>query len=129
MYHLTNDIAARRLHYPSPMAGAPHAVLLDPVGTRGAGLALGRYYVVLPETDDELLEFERFLVAPRLPPARPDLLDERPLAVRSGTVTIIRYAPPCPGGALAVDMPLAGRSCPDIPASTVCATLCSAIRR
>lgn len=95
MYRLTDDLAARRRHYPPPVPGMPHLVLLDlPHRMRGPSLALNRYYVVLPETEEEVAEFVAFLAHERPGPVRPALLDDRPSAIRSSSLLVIRYEPP-----------------------------------
>ena len=98
MYRLSDDLAKRRLLYPSPLISAPSVLVIDlPVSNRGAGLPLGRYYPIILETDDECAEIERFLNAPRRAAVRSDILDLRPSQLRSDNVLISRYDPPVAG--------------------------------
>lgn len=95
---LGDRIAKRRLLYPAPLIGAPSVMVLDvPEPNRGAGLALGRYYPIIVETDAELRELEGFLDEPRAALVVPDLLDHRPSQLWSGNVLILRYEPPAHG--------------------------------
>jgi hypothetical protein len=95
MYRLSQNLARERMLYASPMIAAPSVMLIDmPLRNRGDGLALGRYYAIILETDDERLELERFLDEPRLAAVPPDLLDHRPSAMVSDNVLISRYEPP-----------------------------------
>ena len=98
MYRLSDHIARRRCLYRAPVVGTPHVVLVDlPTTARGGGLALGRFYALLPEAEHEIAEVEAFLEAPREAPATLDLLDRRPSAVRSPDLLIVRYEPPAQG--------------------------------
>lgn len=63
---------------------------------RHPSLALGRYYGVLIESEDEQREFDAFLALERPAPIPPNLLDRRPSAVRGDRITIATYAPPAP---------------------------------
>lgn len=94
-YRLSEQLARRRMLYPSSTIAAPSVLVIDVSPRhRGAGLALGRYYAIVLETDDELKELQRFLDAPRLAPVPPDLFDHRPSRLRSDNVLISRYEPP-----------------------------------
>jgi hypothetical protein len=68
-----------------------------PPSSRGAGLALDRYYLVIIETQAELAEFERYLHEPRVRPTPPDLLDHRASGLSSDQVIITQLDPPEPG--------------------------------
>lgn len=95
---LSDEIAARRLLYSRPVVTAPALLVIDIPGRyRGPGLALGRYYPVIIETDEELDEFEAFLDADRVDPGSPDLLDRRPSRRAASAITFFEYAPPEPG--------------------------------
>jgi hypothetical protein len=94
-YRLSRHLAARRLLYRSSTIAAPSALVIDiPPALRGDGLALGRYYAIILETESEWRELEDFLDTPRDVPVPPDLLDHRPSALRSDNVFISRYEPP-----------------------------------
>lgn len=81
--------------YASTMIAAPSVMLIDmPVRHRGEGLALGRYYAIILETDEEYAELDRFLDEPRPAAVAPDLLDRRPSAMVADNVLISRYEPP-----------------------------------
>ncbi len=98
MYSLSQTIARDRLLYASPMIAAPSVMLIDmPPRNRGAGLALGRYYAIVLETDQERAELDQFLDLPREAPVAPDLLDRRPSGLFSDNVLISRYEPPADG--------------------------------
>lgn len=95
MHRLSQTLARVRMLYASPMIAAPSVMLIDmPVRNRGEGLALGRYYAIILETDEERAELERFLDEPRSAAVAPDLLDRRPSAMVSDNVLISRYEPP-----------------------------------
>ncbi|MBI0477027.1 hypothetical protein D9601_16875 [Sphingomonas sp. MA1305] len=98
MYRLTDDIARRRMLYPPPIATVASALVIDiPVGQRGAGLSLGRYYAILLEDDAEIAEAERFLSTTRDAPVPPDLFDRRPTRLYTANFVVIRYEPPAAG--------------------------------
>lgn len=98
MYRLSNDLAKRRLLYPSPLISAPSVLVIElPVSNRGTGLPLGRYYPIILETEYEIEEIQRFLDQPRQEPVRPDIFDARPSRLRSDHVLVSRYDPPVPG--------------------------------
>ncbi|WP_084445233.1 hypothetical protein [Sphingomonas sp. TDK1] len=98
MYPLSQTLARERMLYASPMIAAPSVMLIDmPVRHRGEGLALGRYYAIILETDEERGELDRFLDEPRPAVIAPDLLDTRPSSVVSDHVIISRYEPPADG--------------------------------
>lgn len=98
MYRLSDDLARKRLLYPSPLISAPSVLVIDlPPPNRGAGLPLGRYYPIVLETDWECAEIERFLDAPRGGAVRPDIFDLRPSQLRSDNVLLSRYEPPISG--------------------------------
>lgn len=95
MYRLSQTLARERMLYVSPMIAAPSVMLIDmPVRNRGEGLALGRYYAIIVETDEERAELDRFLDEPRSAAVAPDILDRRPSAMVSDNVFISRYEPP-----------------------------------
>ncbi len=95
MYRLSQTLARERMLYASPMIAAPSVMLIDmPVRNRGERLALGRYYAIILETDQERAELDRFLDEPRSTAVAPDLLDRRPSAMFSDNVLISRYEPP-----------------------------------
>lgn len=95
MYPLSQTLARERMLYAPPMIAAPSVMLIDmPVRHRGEGLALGRYYAIILETDEERAELDRFLDEPRSAAVAPDLLDRRPSAMISDNVLISRYEPP-----------------------------------
>jgi hypothetical protein len=76
---LSDDLAARRHLYSTPLITAPALLVIDiPPPYAGAGLALARYYPVIVETGEELVEFEAFLDEDRPGLRPPDLLDRRP---------------------------------------------------
>ncbi len=98
MYRLSQTLARERMLYASPMIAAPSVMLIDmPIRNRGVGLALGRYYAIILETDEERAELDRFLNEPRSAVVAPDLLDRRPSAMVSDNVLISRYEPPAEG--------------------------------
>lgn len=98
MYRLSEDLARQRVLYPSPLISAPSVLVIDiPLSARGAGLALGRYYAIVLETDAERAELEHFLCEPRRGPVPPDLLDHRLSALVSDHVLISSYDPPAEG--------------------------------
>lgn len=98
MYSLSQTLARDRMLYASPMIAAPSVMLIDmPLRNRGAGLALGRYYAIVLETDQERVELDHFLDRPREAPVAPDILDRRPSAMFSDNVLISRYEPPAHG--------------------------------
>lgn len=98
MYRLSQTLARDRMLYPAPMITAPSVLLIDmPVRNRGEGLALGRYYTIVLETNEERGELDRFLDEPRPAVVAPDLLDTRPSSVISDHVIISRYEPPADG--------------------------------
>lgn len=98
MYSLSQTLARDRMLYASPMIAAPSVMLIDmPLRNRGAGLALGRYYAIVLETDQERAELDCFLETPRKAPVAPDILDRRPSAMFSDNVLISRYEPPADG--------------------------------
>ncbi|MBV2149901.1 hypothetical protein KRZ98_16780 [Sphingobium sp. AS12] len=95
---LTDQLAARRRLYSLPLITAPALMVIDipaPFGSRS--LALGRYYPVIIETNDELTEFESFLDADRPNLVAPDLLDHRPSNREASAITFFELAPPAPG--------------------------------
>jgi hypothetical protein len=95
MYSLSQTLARERMLYASPMIAAPSVMLIDmPLRNRGVGLALGRYYAIIMETDEERAELDRFLDEPRSAAVAPDLLDRRPSAMVADNVLISRYEPP-----------------------------------
>ncbi|MEN2749510.1 hypothetical protein [Sphingomonas sp. T9W2] len=95
MYRLSQTLARERMLYASPMIAAPSVMLIDmPIRNRGEGLALGRYYAIILETDEERAELDRFLDEPRLVAVAPDLFDRRPSAMVGDNVLISRYEPP-----------------------------------
>lgn len=95
MYRLSQTLARERMLYASPMIAAPSVMLIDmPFRNRGEGLALGRYYAIILETDEERAELDRFLDEPRSAAVAPDLLDRRRSAMVSDNVLISRYEPP-----------------------------------
>ena len=56
---LIDDLAARRRLYARPTFTAPAMMVIDiPSHLAGDDLPLGRYYPVILETDEELVEFE-----------------------------------------------------------------------
>lgn len=98
MYRLSDDLARKRLHYPSPLISVPSVLVIDlPPSNRGTGLPLGRYYPIIVETEDESAEIECFLAASRDEAVRPDIFDLRPSQLRSKNVLISRYEPPISG--------------------------------
>lgn len=98
MYRLSENLARRRVLYPSPLISAPSVLVIDiPPSARGAGLALGRYYAIVLETDAERAELEDFLCEPRRGPVPPDLLDHRLSALVSEHLLISSYDPPAKG--------------------------------
>ena len=98
MYRLSEDLARRRILYPSHLISAPSVLVIDiPPSARGVGLALGRYYAIVLETDAERAELERYLHETREGPVPPDLLDHRPSALVSDHVLISSYDPPAEG--------------------------------
>ena len=98
MYRLSENLARRRLLYPSPLISAPSVLVIDiPPSARGADLALGRYYAIVLETDTERAELERFLCEPRRGPVPPDILDHRLSALVSDHLLISSYDPPAKG--------------------------------
>lgn len=98
MYRLCDDLARKRLFYPSPLISAPSVLVIDvPPLNRGTALPLGRYYPIILETDDERAEIECFLAAPRQEAVLPDIFDLRPSQLRSDNVLISRYDPPISG--------------------------------
>ena len=99
MYRLSDNLAKKRLLYPSPLISAPSVLVIDvPPLNRGTALPLGRYYPIILQTEDECAEIERFLIASRQEPVRPDIFDLRPSQLRSDNVLISRYNPPLPNG-------------------------------
>lgn len=95
---LTDELAARRRLYPRPISTAPSIMVIDiPKKWAGADLALGRYYPVIIETDEELAEFETYLAAPRPALIEPDLLSLRPSNLTATVITFIQFAPPADG--------------------------------
>ena len=97
-YRLSDDLARRRMLYPSTIISAPSVLLVDvPVPLRGDGLGLGRYYAMIMETSHEQAEAERLLNLPRPGPVAPDFFDHRPSALVSDNVLISRYEPPTTG--------------------------------
>ncbi|BAI96660.1 hypothetical protein Sj15T_09650 [Sphingobium sp. TA15] len=95
---LSDELAARRRLYSMPLITAPALLVIDiPPAFAGAGLALGRYYPVIVETDDELAEFGAFLNEDRPALRPPDLLDRRPSQRDASAITFIEYAPPTNG--------------------------------
>ena len=98
MYRLSEDLARRRVLYPSPLISAPSVLVIDiPPPARGVGLALGRYYAIVLETDAERVELEHFLCEPRRGPVPPGLLDYRRSALVSDHLLISSYDPPAKG--------------------------------
>lgn len=98
MYRLSDDLAKKRLFYPSPLISAPSVLVIDvPRSNRGTALPLGRYYPIILETDDECAETECFLNEARREAVLPDILDRRPSQLRSDNVLISRYEPPISG--------------------------------
>jgi hypothetical protein len=94
-FRISDHLAARRLFYPSPIISAPSVLVIDiPVEYRGAGLALGRYYAIIVETEHERTELDRFLDVPRRRLIAPTLLDRRPSAISCDNVLMSRYDPP-----------------------------------
>jgi len=94
---LAASLAARRIVYRPPLATGPRVLVIDvPPQHRGRGLALGRYYPIVIETDEELDELERSLLAPRTGSALPDLLDHRPSNLWTDAILIMRFEPPVP---------------------------------
>lgn len=94
---LSDELAARRRLYSTPLITAPAVMLLDiPSRFAGAGLLLGRYYPVVLETLEELAEFERFLTAERSTLQAPDLLDRRASQLAGTQIVFFEYAPPAP---------------------------------
>jgi hypothetical protein len=92
---LSDDLAANRRLYAAPMIFAPTVMVIDiPPRQAGSGLALGRYYIVMIETDEELAEFEAFLAEDRDAARPPDLLDRRPSCREAGAITSFEFAPP-----------------------------------
>lgn len=95
---LTDDLAARRRLYAMPLITAPAVLVIDiPRHLAGTGLALGRYYIVMIETHDELAEFEAFLAASRATLQPPNLLDRRPSGLQTGAISFFEFAPPASG--------------------------------
>jgi len=95
LYRLVDHLALDRRFYPSPIPGGPNVLVIDiPVGSRGAGLALGRYYPVILETEAEVDEFDRFLQRLRPKAVRPDIFDHRPSAFHSEQILVTRFEPP-----------------------------------
>jgi hypothetical protein len=95
---LCDCFARRRLLYPRPLSTAPSLLVIDIAEeTRSESLALGRYYPIVLETDDELEELEAFLAKERDDIAVPDLLDWRPFQLVSSEVLVCRYDPQVPG--------------------------------
>jgi hypothetical protein len=68
-----------------------------PPASRGAGLALDRYYPIIIESDAEKIELDRFLAEPRAIPVLPNLFDHRPSNLWAESILISRYDPPEPG--------------------------------
>jgi hypothetical protein len=95
--HLSDQLAARRRLYSYPLVTAPALMIIDiPPQLAGSGLAFGRYYPVIIETNDELAEFEAFLSADRPDLVAPDLLDRRPSSRAASVITFFEYAPADP---------------------------------
>jgi len=95
MYRLSQTLARERMLYASPLIAAPSVMLIDmPIRNRGEGLALGRYYPIILETDEERAELDRFFDEPRSAAVAPDLFDRRPSAIVADNVLISRYEPP-----------------------------------
>ncbi len=95
---LTDHIAALRHLYRHPRAFAPSLMVIDiPRMLAGDGLALGRYYPVIIENEQELAEFEAFLSDARDRPVAPNLLDHRPSNRAVDGITFFEYAPSAPG--------------------------------
>lgn len=98
MFRLAGDLARNRELYPAPLVGAPAAVVIDiPDRMRGPGLSLGRYYVIVLETEAERAELELFFLASREHLRPPDLLDRRLSMLRSDHVVMVHYEPPASG--------------------------------
>ncbi|WP_454887919.1 hypothetical protein [Sphingomonas oryzagri] len=95
---LDDQLAARRLLYTAPLITAPAVMAIDiPALLAGQGLALGRYYIVVIENDDELAEFETFLAADRPALCPPDLLDRRAANRETTAISFFEFAPSEPG--------------------------------
>ncbi|EKU73348.1 MULTISPECIES: hypothetical protein [Sphingomonadales] len=95
---LSDELAAQRRFYAMPLITAPSVMVIDiPQNLAGAGLALGRYYIVIVEANEELAEFEAFLAADRVAMRPPDLLDRRPSRREAGAIGFFEFAPPEPG--------------------------------
>ncbi len=98
MVRLSNTLVRRRLFYNRPIDTTPDLVVLDIAPPFASpSLPLGRYYVVIVETSDELAELNAFLEQERTALVPPDLLDQRPSRRATAHVTLCRYGPPRPG--------------------------------
>lgn len=98
MVRLADHLAREHCDYPSPVIGCRAVLVIDlPAGSRGAGLALGRYYPIIHENEDERAELAAFFAAERPALVAPDLLDHRPTAFHSDRLVVTRYAPSRPG--------------------------------
>lgn len=97
---LSDDLAARRCFYAMPLITAPAVMVIDIPGRFAAQpntLALGRYYIVMIESEAELTEFEAFLDTDRDTPCSLDLLDRRPSNRDTSAISLFEFAPPAPG--------------------------------
>ncbi|AYO75516.1 hypothetical protein CP98_04047 [Sphingobium yanoikuyae] len=98
MVRLADHLAREQCVYPSPLIGCPVVLVLDlPEKNRGAGLALGRYYPIIIENEDERAELNAFFDAERPAMVTPDLLDHQPTAFHSDRLIVTRYTPSRPG--------------------------------
>lgn len=95
---LTDDLAERRRLYARPAITAPAMMVIDiPRHLAGDDLPLGRYYPVILETDEELVEFEEFLNLERPDLVVPDILATRPGLLHTAAIAMFEYVPPEPG--------------------------------
>jgi hypothetical protein len=95
---LTDDLAAHRRLYTFPLPTAPVVVLIDiPRHYASESLPLGRFYPIIVETAEELVELETFLTAERSEPVPPDLFARRPSHLAATCITFFQYCPSEPG--------------------------------
>jgi hypothetical protein len=93
----TSRLMRTRVFYPSPLMTAPSVMVIDlPVPYRGEGLALGRYYPIIIETDSERDKLEAAFEQEREGAWPPDLFDQRPSSIWTDRILISRHRPPVP---------------------------------
>lgn len=95
---LTDSLAARRQVYARSTSALPDIVVIDiPARYASPSLSLGRFYLIMVQTELEMIELAHFLALCRPRFVAPDPLDHRSSTLQAQHILLSQYDPPEPG--------------------------------